>query len=161
MSAGTRSLFFIALTVLATPALAEGFEALLAKQKPGLWEMTVLGNVRRLCVTDKSKVDARDAVQNNPYCKALRQNIEGDKFEIDYSCDVPGLGNVKMMLQGTSTPERFHAEARYQLPPNNPIAQSLASQLQSVSVEGAWRRACTDAEVKSAEGLPGAPAPAK
>ncbi len=161
MNIVSRSLSFVALSLFALSATAEGFDALLAKQKPGLWEMTVLGNVRRLCVTEKSKVDARDAVQNNPYCKALRQNIDGDKFEIDYSCDVPGLGNVKMSLQGTSAPDRFHAEAHYQLPANNPIAQSLASQLQSVSVEGAWRRACTDAEVRSAEGLPSTPTPSK
>ena len=151
----------LGLSLMAASTMAEGFDTLLAKQKPGLWEMRVLGNVQHLCVTEKSKLDARDAVQNNPYCKAIGQNFEGDKFSIDYSCDVPGMGNVKMSMTGTSASDSFHAEAHYQLPANNAVAQALASQLQSVAVEGIWQRACTAAESKAADGEPVAPARSK
>jgi hypothetical protein len=148
----------IGLGLATAVASAAGFDDMLAKQKPGLWEMKVLGNFRQICVTDKSKLDARDAVQNNPYCKADQQSVNGDNFEVTYQCDVPGIGQMKMTMKGVSTSENFHAEAHYQLPADSPTAQSLASALQSVTVDGKWLRKCTDVELKAADGLPVAPA---
>ncbi len=150
--------FAIGLGLATTVASAAGFDDMLAKQKPGLWEMKVLGNFRQICVTDKSKLDARDAVQNNPYCKADQQSVNGDSFEVTYQCDVPGVGQMKMTMKGVSTSDNFHAEAHYQLPADSPTAQSLASALQTVTVDGKWLRKCTDAELKAADGLPVAPA---
>jgi hypothetical protein len=137
--------FGLVLELSTTGASAAGFDDMLAKQKPGLWEMKVLGNFRQICVTDKSKLDARDAVQNNPYCKADQQSVNGDNFEVTYQCDVPGVGQMKMTMKGVSTSDNFHAEAHYQLPADSPTAQSLASALQTVTVEGKWLRKCTDA----------------